>query len=149
MSVVRPLFVIDVPTLLVLCVLFIGGTTSQSRRNGCSYWSLGKWEVKGQTTKGTEASEVSHLLHGFSWFLLLLTTSVSRRWDTEIAKKIGDYWIILTWPFFGKLLESTFRWYHWIFDSTIWISGGCIFWIFLKKLCPRRVKRAKPVLYKM
>jgi hypothetical protein len=33
-------------------------------------------------------------------------------WDTEIAKYIEDCRSLLTWPFFGKLLRSTFWYYH-------------------------------------
>jgi hypothetical protein len=38
---------------------------------------------------------------------------------------------LLTWPFIGKLLRSTFWWHHWFREPTI--LGKCLFWIFLWK----------------
>jgi hypothetical protein len=41
---------------------------------------------------------------------------------------------IVTWPFIRMLFRSTFWWYHWFFDSTIF-GGNMLFLNFSKKTC--------------
>jgi hypothetical protein len=59
------------------------------------------------------------------WWRLLLPRNCPQKLSWDCAN-------ILTWPFIGKLLRSTFSWCHKFIDLTIF-GREMHFWIFLKK----------------